>query len=270
MPWRYGPGFWWHFLESPRTPCSSWRSASRFDWFRCLSGPRRSLRRRLILTIPGLVGAVLILAGTVFGGDWLKQQREAARPVPSTNSPNVLFIVLDTVRADRLSLYGYQRRTTPMLERLAKRGTRFDAARATVSWTLPSHASFFTGRWPHELDIQWTTPWRVNFPTLAQYVGSHGYGTAGFVANTTYCSYDSGLSSGFTHYEDYLIERLGPLPMAILVDKFLLALFTVEFRYDGVIHFSLQDFLQRWFYGGFRPDAAIDQSPIPRVARPTR
>ncbi len=213
-------------------------------------------RRRLILTIPGLVGAVLILAGTVFSGDWLRQRRESARPVPSTNSLNVLFVVLDTVRADRLSLYGYQRRTTPALERLAKRGTRFDAARATVSWTLPSHASVFTGRLPHELDIQWTTPWRVNFPTLAQYVGSHGYGTAGFVANTTYCSYDSGLSSGFTHYEDYLIERLGPLPMAILVDKFLLALFTVEFRYDGVIHFSLQDFLQRWFYGGFRPDAA--------------
>ena len=169
------------------------------------------------------MGAVLILAGTVFAGDWLKQRREAARPVPSTNSPNVLFVVLDTVRADRLSLYGYQRRTTPTLERLAKRGTRFDAAaRPTVSWTLPSHASAFTGHWPHELDIQWTTPWR-SISNVGPVRGFHGYATAGFVANTTYCSYDSGLSSGFTHYEDYLLEKLGPLQTAILIDKFLLA-----------------------------------------------
>ena len=122
--------------------------------------------------------------GSVFGGDWLKQRREAGRPLPPANSPNVLLIVLDTVRADRLSLYGYQRRTTPTLERLAKRGIRFDAARATAPWTLPSHASLFTGRWPHELDVQWLTPLRVNFPMLAEYLGSHGYATAGFVANT--------------------------------------------------------------------------------------
>ena len=57
--------------------------------------------------------------------------------MPPADSPNVLLIVLDTVRADRLSLYGYLRDTTPILKRLAERGIRFDQARATAPWTLP-------------------------------------------------------------------------------------------------------------------------------------
>ena len=123
-----------------------------------------------------------------------------AGPLPPAGSPNVLLIVLDTVRADRLSLYGYPRATTPNLERLAARGIRFDEARATAPWTLASHASFFTGRWPHELGVRWMAPLRGDFPTLAEYLGSRGYATAGFVANAGYCSYDTGLDRGFTHY----------------------------------------------------------------------
>jgi len=130
----------------------------------------------------------------------------------------VLLVVLDTVRADHLSLYGYGRLTTPALERLAKRGIRFDEARATAPWTLPSHASFFTGRWPHELGVKWLTPLGGNFPTLAEYLGSRGYATAGFVANTLYCSYEAGLDRGFTHYEDYVLEQLMPFRTAWLVD----------------------------------------------------
>ena len=190
-------------------------------------------RRRLVWSFPGLLGLVLVLAGSVFGGDWLKQRREAGRALPPADSPNVLFIVLDTVRADHLSLYGYHRRTTPTLERLAKRGIRFDGARATAPWTLPSHASLFTGRWPHELDVKWMTPLRGNFPMLAEYLGSHGYATAGFVGNTLYCSYDTGLDRGFTHYEDYVLEKLGPLQTAVLVDKVRRMLFSLDFRYDG-------------------------------------
>jgi len=213
------------------------------------------LRRRLARSLPGLLGLVLILAGSVLGGDWLKQKREAGRALPPEDSPNVLFIVLDTVRADRLSLYGYQRRTTPTLERMAKGGIRFDGARATAPWTLPSHASLFTGRWPHELGVQWLTPLRGDFPMLAQYLGSHGYATAGFVDNTLYCSYDAGLDSGFTHYEDYILAKLGPLQTAILVDKVLRMLFSLDFRYDGAVHFSLREFVQRWFYNNFRRGA---------------
>ena len=176
-------------------------------------------RRWLKLSFPCLLALVLVVAGLVFGGDWLKEWREARRPLPPADSPNVLLIVLDTVRADHLSLYGYQRATTPTLERLAKRAIRFDEARATAPWTLASHASMFTGRLPHELAVKWQTPLRTGFPTLAEYLGSQGYATAGFVANTEYCSYDTGLDRGFTHYEDYVIdlEHLRPFRTALLV-----------------------------------------------------
>ena len=75
----------------------------------------------------------------------------AALPPAPVGAPNVLLITLDTVRAQNLSLYGYSRPTTPHLERLAKKGVLFERALATTSWTLPSHASMFTGRLPREL-----------------------------------------------------------------------------------------------------------------------
>ena len=171
----------------------------------------RPLRRWLLWSFPGLLGLVVVLAASVFAGDWLKEKREAGRPPPPADSPNVLLIVMDTVRADRLSLYGYYRPTSPALEQFAKRGIRFDNVRTTAPWTLPSHASMFTGHWPHELGAEWMTPVRSNFPTLAEYLGSHGFATAGFAANTLFCSYETGLDRGFAHYEDY---ELGPLAAA--------------------------------------------------------
>jgi arylsulfatase A-like enzyme len=173
-------------------------------------------RRWQMRSFPALVGVVLVLAASVLGGDWLKQRRERSRPVPSGDPPNVLLIVLDTVRADRLSLYGHQRPTSPTLERLAGRGVRFDEARATAPWTLPSHASLFTGRWPHELDVDWATRLGTTFPTLAGYLGSRGYATAGFVANVEYGSYEFGLDRGFTHYEDYVLVPFSALRMSYL------------------------------------------------------
>ena len=173
-------------------------------------------RRWLTRSFPVLAAVVLICCASVIGGDWLKRRREAARPLPPDGAPNVLLIVMDTVRADRLSLHGYRRPTSPSLERLAARGIRFDAARATAPWTLPSHASLFTGRWPHELGVSWNTGLGTRFPTLAGYLGSRGYSTAGFVGNVQYCSYEFGLDRGFTHYEDYPLEPLSPLRMCYL------------------------------------------------------
>ncbi len=69
-------------------------------------------------------------------------------PCAAAGAPSVLWIVLDTVRADHTSIYGYHRATTPQLEAWAKRGITFDMARSPASWTLPSHLSMFTGLWP--------------------------------------------------------------------------------------------------------------------------
>ena len=116
--------------------------------------------------------------------------------------------MLDTVAASHLDLYGYPRPTSTTLVELAERGIRFDSAQATASWTLPSHATIFTGRWMHELSVGWLNPLDEDpFPTLAEFLGDRGYATAGFVANTMYCASDTGLSRGFTHYEDFIFPE---------------------------------------------------------------
>jgi arylsulfatase A-like enzyme len=178
------------------------------------------MRRCLTFSLPLLLAAVLLQASLLFGGDWLKRWREDGGPLPPSGSPNVLLIVLDTVRADHLSVYGYERPTSPNLERLAARSIRFDQARATAPWTLASHASMFTARWPHELDVKWMHPLGPEFTTLPEYLGSLGYATAGFVGNTFYCAYDSGLNRGFTHYQDYVVETGGALRTVKLIDLF--------------------------------------------------
>ncbi len=75
---------------------------------------------------------------------------ETTRSRPIAGSPNLLWIVVDTLRADRMSLYGYVRRTTPELEAWAKEGITFEMARSAAPWTLPSHVTMFTGLWPSE------------------------------------------------------------------------------------------------------------------------
>ena len=124
------------------------------------------------------------------------------RPPAKPGVPNVLLIVLDDVRAASLSLYGYDRPTTPNLERLARRGVVFSEARSTAPWTLPSHASMMTGRWPHELSVGPDLPLDGTFPTLAETLGREGYATAGFVGNTVYCNALYGMGRGFARYED--------------------------------------------------------------------
>jgi arylsulfatase A-like enzyme len=180
-------------------------------------------RHLLVGSVPLLLGLVLLQAGWIFGIDRMKQWREASRPLPTAGSANVLLIVLDTVRADHLSLYGYPRPTTPSLERLARRGIRFDQARAAAPWTLASHATMFTGRWPHDLGIGWSSPLEGDAMTLAEHLGSLGYATAGFVGNTDYCAYDSGLSRGFTHYRDYVFDALNAARTVRLVSELMKA-----------------------------------------------
>jgi arylsulfatase A-like enzyme len=182
------------------------------------------MRRWLPLSFPVVAGAVLVQAGLIFGDNQLRAWHEEHSPLPPAGSPNVLLVVLDTVRADHLSLYGYERPTSPALMRLASRGVRFERARASAPWTLASHATMFTGRWPHDLDIQWLHPLRGDVPTLAEFLGGRGYATAGFVGNTLYCSYDSGLGRGFTHYEDYVLDTMTAVRTAQLSDALVSAL----------------------------------------------
>jgi arylsulfatase A-like enzyme len=158
-------------------------------------------------SIGWMIALVVGLAVGVSGWQVFVENRALAKlPPASPSAPNVLLIVLDTVRAQNLSLYGYPRSTTPQLERLAKIGVVFERALSTSPWTLPSHASMFTGRYPHEVSADYLTPLDAACPTMAEVLSAHGYVTAGFVANFLYCSYETGLNRGFVHYEDYPIS----------------------------------------------------------------
>ncbi|HEX5133247.1 MAG TPA: sulfatase [Candidatus Krumholzibacteria bacterium] len=115
-------------------------------------------------------------------------------------SPNVVLIVLDTLRADRLSCMGYGRPTTPRIDALAATGTLYTNAFATCFWTLPSHASLFTGLHPVQAGATSET---LHLPeenmTLAEVMSLAGYRTVGFVCNS-WVSKERGFAQGFQEF----------------------------------------------------------------------
>jgi arylsulfatase A-like enzyme len=121
-------------------------------------------------------------------------------PSPRNNGTNVLLIVLDTVRADRLSCYGYPRATTPQIDAVAARGVRFERCFANASWTLPSHASIFTGMYSvgHRA-TQETLTLGPGPATLAEVLSDAGYQTFGASTNGV-VSVASGLARGFDRF----------------------------------------------------------------------
>lgn len=160
----------------------------------------------LMLALVGVIGT-----GTR-GGGWLSERiARAGRPSAPEGAPNVLLLFLDTVRARSLGVYGYERETTPGLSELAETSAVFGNAIATSSWTLPGHASVFTGRYGRELSVGWYSPLDDTYPTLGEALGQRGYRTAGFVANLIYGSRAFGLARGFDRY------RANPLTFGALM-----------------------------------------------------
>jgi arylsulfatase A-like enzyme len=166
-------------------------------------------RRRLARGGARLLAVLAVLAGLSSGRQaWREARAVAALPPAPPRARNVILIVWDTVRAYDLSSYGYDRDTTPNLTRWARQGVRYAQAAATAPWTFPSQSSFFTGRWPFQLNSQWQPALDTADPTLAEYLASRGYQTVGFAANTRCCSYETGLGRGFARYEDYVLSPL--------------------------------------------------------------
>lgn len=120
------------------------------------------------------------------------------------NKPNVIVITLDTLRARNLSFLGYEKLTTPHLEEFSRESILYSSAYAPTSWTLPSHASLFTGKWIHQhgADTQHQQLDGTQL-TLAEILKGEGYQTAGFVAGP-YVKARYGLSQGFDLYKDRL------------------------------------------------------------------
>jgi arylsulfatase A-like enzyme len=139
-------------------------------------------------------------------GYWIVSKTPpAARSVAASNQSgdaNVVFISIDSLRPDHLSCYGYARKTSPNIDRLAREGVLFSNAFSTSSWTLPAHLSMLTSLYSlshgvltgnYSLD-----PERI---TLAEVLKKQGYATAGFVS-APYMDSIYGFDQGFDLYDD--------------------------------------------------------------------
>jgi arylsulfatase A-like enzyme len=142
----------------------------------------------------------------------------AGKPAVSTaqGSPNIVLITMDTVRADHLSVYGYERQTTPQLQEFAREANVYDHAMAAADYTLPAHASIFTGLYPSwhgayplPPDYAGGRPLTPRTTTLAKLLSANGYWTGGIVANAAFLHPGTGLAQGFAVWESGM-----PVPLA--------------------------------------------------------
>ena len=125
------------------------------------------------------------------------------------NSPNVILITLDSLTASHLSCYGYARETSPHIDAFASQATLYRRAFSTAPWTLPTHASIMTGKFPfehgsHTFKIKGKAireyPLDESFVTLAEALKQEGFATAAFTANTGYLDPRWKLDQGFDVY----------------------------------------------------------------------
>lgn len=171
---------------------------------RTVASRRRMVERAARASRPVAVASVVVLGATavLMHPDMSERRALSRTPLPQAGLPNLLLIILDTARAANFGLYGYERPTSPEIDDWARSGVVFDWAIAPSPWTLPSHASIFTGRGNDRLRTSATRPLAGDFTTLAEVLASHGYHTAAFAANPGYTTAASGLAQGFARYED--------------------------------------------------------------------
>ena len=121
---------------------------------------------------------------------------------PVEDDINVVLISIDTLRADHLSLYGYDRKTSPNLEKFALESTLFKRPYAQSHFTLTSHMSMMTSLFPLSHGVNTEARISHNIPTLAEMLDEEGYRTGGFYAQK-WLDPKFGFGRGFDVYEDY-------------------------------------------------------------------
>ena len=163
-------------------------------------------RRRSVIVVAAAAGG-LVLAGLL--AVKLVSDRSPLRIVArewgrlDVEKPNVIVITLDTTRADHLAAYGYGGVQTPVLDRLAERGTLFEECASVTPLTLPSHATIFTGVYPtfHGVRVNGNTAVGEVQTTLAEVLSGRGYACGAFIAAFVLDG-RWGLKQGFEHYDD--------------------------------------------------------------------
>ena len=197
--------------------------------------PARKFARRCTRSALGVAAIALVLGcAALIRSPFLGSNGERDDSAERTSvavkktSPNVLWIVLDTTRADRLGPFGGRPNTTPFLDSFASKALVAEHAVGNGMWTVPTHAAMFTGRSLREHGVDHRNLWLdEGIPTVAEVLSKAGYATA-FFTNNPLVSADTNLSKGFQtqhvvyHHRrllrfslDYWLERLGvppPLP----------------------------------------------------------
>jgi len=155
--------------------------------------------------MPALAGLVVLvwLVGALTQGP-LPDTAARRRLAQLDDPPNIIIVLADTLRKDRLGLYDYDRHlTSPAIDAFARRATVYDRAYANSSWTIPSMASLFTGRWMIEHGA--SAEARVltdGHPTLAEILGDHGYRTMAVSSNSMMNGMRQGYVTAFDWVQD--------------------------------------------------------------------
>jgi len=138
-----------------------------------------------------------------------------------TPPKKIILISLDTLRADHLGIYGYPRDTSPFIDNLARNGILFKNAFSPSSFTIPSHASIFTGKYPshhsigfHQGNGKLDTDIDI---TLAEYLKTKRFKTAAFVSSFVLRK-ETNLNSGFDLYDDEMTSHELNRPTELIRD----------------------------------------------------
>jgi arylsulfatase A-like enzyme len=216
------------------------------------------IRGRGLTVFLSLCMVYLFHAGTV-------HTSYAGRISETPRRPNVILIILDTLRADHLSCYGYGKNTTPNIDAFAAQAVRYSHAYAAASFTLPSIATIVTGLYPcgHNanrtsepagnkdsslIQILYDQGLNDNNTTFAEFLKKAGYSTAGITSNI-YIGRSYGFQQGFDYFDDDLPSVAAVMPMCAAVS--FLNLF-----------FPIDDFLTSRGHNGQRIAAQINTSAI--------
>jgi arylsulfatase A-like enzyme len=149
--------------------------------------------------------ALALWGGALLGGP-LRHQRVSAPAGAPADAPNVLFILVDALRVDRLSTFGYSRPTSPNLDRLAASGTVFTRAYSQGNRTIIAMPSLFTSLYPAFTGASGfqdqLTPLPESRTTIAELCRDAGYATVGMMSNI-YVKRPFGLTQGFGRVEEF-------------------------------------------------------------------
>ncbi len=184
---------------SLRTTNAKQRSLVIFGEILCLEILKMS-KKRVPRAAFVLLLMMLLLISTIV---WLSHSAAMLAETRSETQPNIIFVVVDALRADHVSSYGYPRQTTPNVDAwVADTGSLFTDVTAASSWTHPSNGAMLTSHTPSSIDTVWSDM-DQRIPAeemlLAEYLQNAGYFTAGFVSNW-WLQAKFGYDQGFNTY----------------------------------------------------------------------